>query len=341
VCEKNTIKKYSSFRTAYAIGEYSMNQDIINWLLEGEPWVRYRTLKDVLSKDGSNAEVTTAKRAINNHASIKQLFVKQNRNGYWGTSKDIYTWWPKKDTTFWVVGVLADFGFTKENRKISRAAEYVLSTQLPYGGFGCAPPPAPYDCFTGILTESLAKLGYTEDRRLKRAYEWLIQRQRRDGGFWCKNTGLPRRPREHEPSCAFATLCVLGALAQNSELKNSKIAMRTVEFLLTCWDNRGKIKYAGHDSHIGKGWEKLKYPFTDYRILKYLDILSQFEFIKNDARMDAMVDMLVSKQDRNGSFYAESIHNVWANFDFGQKELPSRWITFLVKRIEKRFRKNK
>jgi hypothetical protein len=318
-----------------------MNQDIINWLLTGEPWVRYRTLRDIFSKPKRNAEVIRAKRAINNHASIKQLFNKQHRDGYWGTPKDIYTWWPKKDTTFWILGVLADFGFTKVDEKISRAAEYVMSTQLPCGGFGCAPPPAPYDCFTGILTESLAKLGYTEDRRVKKAYEWLIQRQRRDGGFWCKNTGLPGRPREREPSCAFATLCVVGALAQKYGLRNGKIAKRSVEFLLTCWDNRGKIKYAGHDSQIGKGWEKLKYPFTDYRILKYLDILSEFEFVKNDRRIHAMLETLISKKDRDGRFSAESIHTVWSNFDFGQKEMPSRWITFLVKRIEKRIRKNK
>jgi hypothetical protein len=316
-----------------------MNQEITNWLLEGEPWVRYRTLRDILSKGKNNPEVTVVKRAINHHPSIKQLFNKQHRDGYWGTSRDIYTWWPKRDTTFWVIGVLADFGFTKVDKKASRAAEYVLSTQLPCGGFGCAPPPVPYDCFTGILTESLAKLGYAEDVRLQKAYKWLIQRQRHDGGFWCKNTGLPGKPREFEPSCAFATLCVVSAVAQKSGLKNSKIAKKGVEFLLACWDNRGKIKYAGHDSQIGKGWEKLKYPFTDYRILKYLDTLSEFEFIKNDRRIHTMLEMLTSKQNRHGRLYAESIHNVWSNFDFGQKEQPSRWITFLVKRIEKRFRK--
>jgi prenyltransferase beta subunit len=308
----------------------------VDWLLGGEPFVKYRTLIDLLDSEGEDKEVVATVKSVYEYKSVKQVFDKQNKDGYWETPKDIYTWWPRKDTTFWLLGVLADFGLRKDTEKIARACEYVFSTQLPGGGFGWAPPPTPGDCFTGILTESLAKLGYTGDPRLNKAYEWLGKRQRLDGGFWCKNTGLPGKPREREPSCAFATLCVLGALAQNPELKNSKITQRSVEFLLGCWDNRGKIKYAGHDSQIGTGWEKLKYPFTDYRILKYLDILSQFEYTKTNPRMGAMIDLLISKQDKNGRFYAESIHQVWSDFDFGQKELPSRWITLLVYRIVKR-----
>jgi len=308
----------------------------IDWLLEGEPFVQYRTLADLLDMPESDKDVEKAKKSINKHGSIKKIFDRQNKDGYWGTPRDIYTWWPKKDTTFWVVGILADFGLSKENTKIARVCEYLFSTQLPEGGFGWAPPPTAGDCFTGILTESLAKLGYVSDARLKKAYQWLTQRQRLDGGFWCKNTGQPGGPREKEPSCAFATLCVLGALIQNPELKKDTITKKGADFLFRCWENRGKIKYAGHDSQIGKGWEKLKYPFTDYRILKYLDAFSQLEFAKKDRRMNSMMDLLITKKDEKGRFYPESIHKVWSDFDFGQKRSPSRWITLMVYRIAKR-----
>ncbi len=308
----------------------------IDWLLSGEPFVKYRTFIDLLGRPESDREVVAAKRSISQHVLIQHIFDKQNEDGYWGTPRDIYTWWPKKDTTFWLLGMLADFGFAREDGRIARACEYVFGTQLPSGEFGCAPPPQPLDCFTGILTESLAKLGYGSDPRLKKSYQWLLQRQRLDGGFWCKNTGLPGGPRESEPSCAFATLCVLGALVQNSELKESAIARNGAEFLLKCWENRGKIKYAGHDSQIGRGWEKLKYPFTDYRILKHLDTLSQLEFTKSDHRMMAIMDGLITKQDERGRFYAESVHKVWSDFDFGQKGAPSRWLTLIVYRLVKR-----
>jgi hypothetical protein len=308
----------------------------IEWLLNGEPFVKYRTLIDLLGKNQNDKEVVAAVKSILQNKLIKEIFDQQDKDGYWGKPDDIYKWWPKKDTTFWLLGILADFGLKKNNQNIARACEYVFSTQHSKGGFGCAPPHKPYDCYTGILTESLAKLGYTKDQRLNKAYDWLMQRQRQDGGFWCKDTGQPGGPRELEPSCAFGSLCALGALAMNPELKDGKIARKTIEFLFKCWENRGKIKYAGHDSQIGKGWEKLKYPFTDYRILKYLDILSQFDIARNDKRMIETIDLLISKQDKAGHYFAESIHKVWSDFDFGQKELPSRWITLIVYRIIKR-----
>ena len=309
----------------------------VEWLLDGEPFVRYRTLTDLLGERKNSGQVLSAQRSIARYEPIKRILDRQNPDGYWGGPNDMYTWWPKKDTTFWLLGVLSDFGLTPHNRKLAVACNYVFSTQLPGGGFGWAPPPTPSDCFTGILAESLAKLGYMRDRRLQRAYAWLLERQRLDGGFWCKNTGLPGGPREKEPSCAFATLCVIAALAQCPELKNGHATKRGLAFLLKCWDNRGKIKYAGHDSQIGKGWEKLKYPYTDYRILKYLDVLSRFESLRDDPRMRAMIEALIAKTDEHGRYHSESIHKVWSDFDFGQKKKPSRWITLLTYRIIRRY----
>ena len=186
---------------------------------------------DLLDKKNKNKEADVIEKSIREHELVKRILDNQNKGGYWGTSKDIYTWWPKKDTTFWLLGILADFGLRKDTKEIASACEYVFTTQLPCGGFGWAPPPTPSDCFTGILIESLAKLDYISDPRLHNAYSWLVERQRLDGGFWCKNTGLPGKPREQESSCAFATLCVLGAISQNPELKNSKIAKKIVKFL--------------------------------------------------------------------------------------------------------------
>jgi hypothetical protein len=134
----------------------------------------------------------------------------------------------------------------------------------------------------------------------------------------------------------MATMFVLGALAQNPKLQNSQIVKKGVDFLFECWKNRGKIRYAGHDSQVGTDWEKLKYPFTDYKILKFLDVLSQFEHAKKRLRESEMLNLLFSKRDDDGRFTPESIVKVWSDFDFGQKEKPSRWITLLALRIIKR-----
>jgi hypothetical protein len=316
--------------------KYQLTEKTLEWLLEGEPWVVYRTLTHILGKGEKNREVLRVKESISNHPLIKNIFNRLNKAGYWGTPKDIHTWWPRKDTTFWLLPVLADFGFTRDDKKIAKVCEYVFSTQLPSGGFGWDPPNKPGDCHSAIIIESLTKMGFLRDRRLQKSYDWLIQRQRLDGGFWCKDSGQVGRIREKEPSCALATMFVLGALAQNPEYKNSPKVKSGIDFLLNCWKNQGKIKYAGHDSQIGTDWAKLKYPFTDYKILKYLDVISQFEYGQKKLHKSKMVDLLLSKQDDQGRFTPESINQVWSNLDFGQKENPSRWITFLALHILKK-----
>jgi len=313
-----------------------LGEELVEWLLAGEPWVVYHTLTELLEKDKRDDVVLIARKAIPEHPFIRKIFEGLNKDGYWGKPKDIHTWWPRKDTTFWILPMLADFGFTVEDKRIARTCEYVFSTQLPSGGFGWDPPTHSYDCHTSIITESLAKLGLLEDSRLQRAYEWLIRRQRLDGGFWCKDTGQIGGPREGESSCAMATMFVLGVLAQNPRLRDSETAMKGVDFLFECWKNRGRMRYAGHDSQIGTDWEKLKYPFTDYKILKFLDVLSQFKHAKQRLQDSEMANLLLSKQDDKGRFTPESIHKVWSDFDFGQKEKPSRWITLLALRIIKR-----
>lgn len=300
------------------------------WLLEGPAFVRYTTLVDILGRPRGDREVRQARAAIPRDPAVRRLLEKRNAKGYWGTPADIFKWWPKKDTTFWVLGILADFGLTRGDSGIDRACEYVLSTQLPWGAFGLRPPPKPYDCFTGVLAGALARLGYSEDERLDGAYAWLSGRQRIDGGFWCKNTGQPGGSREQEPSCALASLWVLSALVAHPAWVGSQTCRRCATFLLGCWDNRGRIKYAGHDSHIGSGWEKLKYPFTDYRALHYLDSLSRVPHVRKDARVAEVADLLVSKHDCEGRFRPESIHKAWSEFDFGQKKKPSMWVTCIV-----------
>jgi hypothetical protein len=314
----------------------SLKEELIEWLLSGEPWVVYHALTDLLNREEKDSGVVEARLAIPEHQLVKRIFDGLNENGYWGRPKDIHTWWPRKNTTFWLFPVLADFGFTVKDRRIARACEYVMSAQLESGGFGWDPPTKPGDCHSAIIIESLAKLGLLGDSRLQKAYEWLIKRQRVDGGFWCKDTGQIGGPREKEPSCAMATMFVLGALAQNPKLQNSETAKNGVDFLFGCWRNRGKIKYAGHDSQVGTDWEKLKYPFTDYKLLKFLDVLSRFECAKHRLKESEMVNLLLSKQDAEGKFTPESIVKVWSDFDFGQKEKPSRWITLLALRIAKR-----
>jgi hypothetical protein len=304
--------------------------DLIEWLLEGPPWVVCRTRLDLLGQKPKDRKVLAARGAVAEHPLIAGILRRQDRGGWWGDPGQMHKWWPRKETTFWILPVLADLGLRIDEPHMARAAQYVLGLQLPEGGFLGWQSGQAADCHTAILLDPLAQMGLDDDPRIGRAYDWLLRRQRHDGGWWCKRTGQPGGPRETEPSCPFATLFVLGALARRSRLIRSKAAHRAASFLLHCWEDRGQREYPSHDSQIGSDWEKLKYPFTDYRLLKFLEVLSRFPMAPRDPRVAQMLKLLQSKADDEGRFQPQSIVRVWDDFDFGQKKEPSRWITVLA-----------
>jgi hypothetical protein len=80
---------------------------------------------------------------------------------------------------------------------------------------------------------------------------------------------------------------------------------------------------------------RLEYPAVKYGILRVLDALSLYPYaLKNEIFADML--HFVRQKSNNGKYSAESVHEAYADFDFGQLAEPSRWITFLINRIEQR-----
>ena len=71
-----------------------------------------------------------------------------------------------------------------------------------------------------------------------------------------------------------------------------------------------------------------------YGILRVLDVLSLFPYACQSDVFFKMLDF-VKQKAVNGKYSAESVVKAYSKFDFGQKKSPSRWITFLVERIDK------
>jgi hypothetical protein len=84
---------------------------------------------------------------------------------------------------------------------------------------------------------------------------------------------------------------------------------------------------------MGTDFRKLKAPFVWYDILHVLEVLSQFTWLRKDARLLQMLAILKSKMDEEGRFTPESVWTAWKDWEFGQKKTPSRWLTLLAWRI--------
>ena len=83
-------------------------------------------------------------------------------------------------------------------------------------------------------------------------------------------------------------------------------------------------------------FRKLKAPALWYDIISVADCLSQFESVKDDKRFLEMLAVIEDKMDNNFRFTPESVYLKCKDWDFGQKNEPSPWLTYLCLRILER-----
>jgi hypothetical protein len=86
---------------------------------------------------------------------------------------------------------------------------------------------------------------------------------------------------------------------------------------------------------VGKRFRALEYPAVKYGILRVLDVLSLFPYAVKSRSFKTMLDYVHGKA-QEGRYYSEVDNPAYADFDFSRSGEPSRWLTFLVNRIEKR-----
>ena len=191
-------------------------------------------------------------------------------------------------------------------------------------------------CDAPIVLYALTEMGLGEDRRVQSAIKNL-NKLVRENGWPCAGSpelGKFRGPGRKDDPCPYATLVMLKVLAQVPELCESKSAKTGVETLLSLWDE-------SRESHpymffMGTDFRKLKAPLFWYDILHVLDVLSHFKWAGKDKRFKEMLNVVETKADGDGQYIPESIWTVWKDWDFGQKKVPSKGLTFYVQRILKR-----
>jgi hypothetical protein len=60
-----------------------LTEELVKWLLAGEPWVVHHTLTDLLDKDEEDKAVMATKRAIPEHPLMKKIFKGLTKEGYY------------------------------------------------------------------------------------------------------------------------------------------------------------------------------------------------------------------------------------------------------------------
>jgi hypothetical protein len=317
--------------------------ELLEWLLQGEPFIHYNTRIHLLGQSETEDAVVDAKKRMLGDPKI-QLLLEQLKN------------WPGQvlnshksaSQPFHKLSFIADIGLTKDNPDVRAIAERIFGHQSDEGPFQL-PTNVPVHfggsgtdtwawalCDAPVIVYALAKFGYDRDPRVQKASEYLVDLAF-PNGWRCsvsKELGSFRGPGRKEDPCPYATLVMLKMLAQFDELKDSKAVHDGAECLLNLWQN--SLTLHPYIFYMGTDFRKLKAPFVWYDLLHVFDMLSQFNWLKADPRLVDMANLLRSKSDKAGRFTAESQWQAWKEWEFSQKKQPSRWLTFLTLRMLKR-----
>ncbi|OGO25410.1 MAG: hypothetical protein A2W33_02865 [Chloroflexi bacterium RBG_16_52_11] len=315
----------------------------IEWLLEGEPWVEYRTRVDLLEQAESDREVRSSRESMLDEPKIQGLLVELS--GWPGT---VISSHKSAGQPFHKLTFIADLGLKVTDPEVGKIIARILEHrsnegpfQLPmnipvqYGGMG-RDQWAWALCDAPLIVYALIKLGLENAPEVQSAIHHLISLLR-DNGWPCavsKEIDPFRGPGRKADPCPFANLAMLKAFSASVQLHDSQASRIGAETLLALWDE--SMERHPYMFYMGTDFRKLKVPFVWYDLIHVLDVLSCLDWLHRDARLMDMVGVLKGKADPLGCYTAESIWTAWKGWEFAQKREPSRWLTLVAWRIIKR-----
>ena len=315
----------------------------IDWLLEGEPWIEYRTRRDWLGQPEEDPQVRSAREVMLENTRVRSLLAELS---VWpGT---VISSHKSAGQPFHKLTFIADLGLKSGDpgmdEIIGRILEhqssegpFQLSTNIPvhFGGTG-QDQSAWALCDAPLIVYALAKFGLETDPKVQAATHHLVGLIR-DNGWPCavsKELGKFRGPGRKDDPCPFASLAMLKALSVMEEWRDSPECHTGTNALLELWSE--STTQHPYMFFMGTDFRKLKVPFVWYDLLHVLDVLTRFPWLRDDARLRDMLEVLTRKADEQEHFTLESVWTAWKDWEFGQKKEPSRWLTLLAWRILRR-----
>lgn len=263
------------------------NQQILNWLLQGDVSIQYQVYRDLLGVEKKDLQERIAHEGWG-----KQFLSKRKPNGHWGDR----FYQPKWISTHYTLLDLRNLNISPNQKLVKESINQVLRTlKAEDGGIQLGPSSSQHSdvCVNGMFL-NYASYFKSPETELQSIVDCLLNEIMPDGGFNCRTT---RSGATH--SSLHSTISVLEGLLEfqlngYSYRKNDiiKAIQSGEEFILIhrlfLSDRTGKI--------IRKDFLKLSYPSRwKYDILRALDYFQKAQ--RNwDARMEEAVAMIRKKR---------------------------------------------
>lgn len=305
-----------------------ISAETIQWLLAGDPAIRWQVMRDLL--ETPEVEWQTERRRLIEHGWASALLQHQNPDGGWG--EGVYA--PKWTSTTYTLLELRDMGLPGDCAQAQRGAEVVLGKMLGQTNDAAFHQHlANFDrCIVGMILEISVYFGI-EDARVEALVENLLAERMADGGWNCR--------RHHKPyphhSSFHTTLNVLDGLRDYAELRPGSVLAADVaaaergaqELLLDHHlfrsDKTGQV--------IKDTFAQISYPhrwFYDY--LRGLEYFARAR-APRDPRLQDAIDLLLQHQTLDDRWRNQVRHSGKVFFTLEPGREPSRWNTLRALRV--------
>jgi hypothetical protein len=304
---------------------------VIDWLLEGDPGIRWQVMRDLT--DAPAAAVGAERARVAREGAGARLLALQAADGAWAGA----AWNRGLDSTMHVLTLLRELGLDPASAEARRALAQV-ATHVTWRG--CGPPECAdhrffegeiEPCINGQVAASGAYFGVD----VRDLVERLLGEQLADGGWNCEVENGSTR------SSFNTTICVLEALLEHERTIGGAPAVATArrrgeEYLLERRLMRRKStgQRIEHDRKGGASWSRFAFPtWWHYDVLRGLEYFRRAGAAP-DPRVGEAIELVVSKRDRDGRWSLETLYagRMPIELDDGEGR-PSRWNTLRAMRV--------
>jgi len=300
----------------------------IDWLLKGDPSIRYQILRDLMG--ASDKDILRERERILNEGWGRHLMEFQEENGTWANA--LYS--PKWTSTFYTLLLLKRFGALND-KNIDKACRILLDRgfYIKDGGINYWKTWKQGECcVTGMLLSMLCHFQF-EDDRIHRMADYLISEQMSDFGWNCERYRGARHSSFHTTISVLEGLWGYERAFPKSELRPliQEKQNEGIEFLLKHHLYKSNTTW----KTVNPKMIKLSFPPRwHFDIMRCLDYFQEKK-LKIDNRMNDAMELVLKKQTAEGFWKLEMEYPAKIFFKMEKLGQASRWNTLRALRILK------
>jgi hypothetical protein len=304
--------------------------DVIGWLLEGDPAIRWQVLRDLT--DASPDEVAAERARVEHEGWGARLLAEEDADGLWAGGACFpsdFTWggdepgqpWTATMHTLQTLQLLGlDAASESARRAVALVAEHGRWEHAGQRYFDGEVEP----CINGRAIEA----GAYFDVDVTPIADRIVGERLEDGGWNCEAENGSVR------SSFDTTIDVLDGLLELEQTRACSDAVRTArrggeEYLL----ERNLFRRKSTAEVVKPEYLDFAFPcYWHYDVLRALDYFRKAE-ADPDPRMEEAIEVVRAKQQPDGRWLLERVHPGRVFFDFEEVGAASRWNTLRALRV--------